>query len=77
MYKNKGCTNGEFTMKNSEVWSCKENLQKGFSEEAELPGFRELQLHFVPYLVLYNFMVEIFVPPGVTLFFFKIILIWD
>lgn len=56
-------------MKKSEVWLYKENLQKGFSEEAELPGFIELQLHFVPCLVLYNFMVGIFVPQSVTLFF--------
>lgn len=56
--------------KESEVWSCKENLQKGLSEEAELLGFIEFQLYFVPCLGLYNVTVEISCSPQCDAFFF-------
>lgn len=39
--------------KKSKVWSCKENLKR-FLEEAQLLGFIELQLYFVPCLGLYQ-----------------------
>jgi len=44
--------------KESEVWSRKEYLQKGFSEEPQLLPFIDLQLYFVPCLRLCNIMVE-------------------
>lgn len=57
--------------KESEVWSCKENLENGLSEEAELLGFIEFQLYFVPCLGLYNVTVEISCSPQCDAFFLK------